>query len=219
MNWKQLLLLVVVVLGINACNSDYEPGFRYVAVETEFGVMEFKLYNSTPQHRDNFVKLIEEDFYEGLLFHRIKPNFMVQGGDPQSKGAGPNVQLGMGGPGYTIPKEFGALHYKGALAAARQPDSVNPQKASSGSQFYIVQGNQWTDENLAIIQKRGGFQYSPEQIELYKTLGGAANLDNDYTVFGECVKGLEIIDMLSVVPTNPADRPIQDIPMSLRVIK
>ncbi|MEO1435081.1 MAG: peptidylprolyl isomerase [Bacteroidota bacterium] len=220
MNWKQLLLLIVVVFGLNACGGEYESGFRYVAVETEFGVMEFKLYNSTPQHRDNFIKLIKEDFYEGLLFHRIMPEFMAQGGDPKSKGAGPEVQLGGSGPGYTLEKEFGALHYKGALAAARQPDQVNPKKESSGSQFYIVQGKTWTDAELAQIQKRGGFEYSPEQIDLYKTLGGTPFLDNDYTVFGECVKGLEIIDLLCAVPINQGSkRPIQDVPMSVRVIK
>lgn len=218
MKFKALAFLLLLAFTFNGC-GDYEKGFRYVTVETEFGVMEFKLYNSTPVHRDNFIKLINEGFYEDLLFHRIMPNFMAQGGDPKSKGAGPDVQLGLTGPGYVLPAEIGALHYKGALSAARQPDNVNPKFESSGSQFFVVQGKTWTDAELTQMETQGRYKYSPEQRELYKTLGGTPYLDNKYTVFGECVKGLEIIDRLCAVQTRPGDRPIEDITMSLKVTK
>ncbi len=184
-----------------------------VKMHTNYGDITIMLYNDTPQHRDNFLKLVEECFYDSTLFHRVIAGFMIQGGDPDSKDSAPKKQLGAGGPGYTVPAEFrkGLIHKKGALAAARQGDQFNPQKRSSGSQFYIVVGRPWTEDELDMVEERRGFEYTDEQREIYKTLGGYPFLDRKYTVYGEVVEGLDIVDAISVVDTNPADRPLQDI--------
>ena len=197
-----------------------------VKITTSQGVMVVELYDETPLHRDNFIKLVEEGFYNDLLFHRCIKNFMAQGGDPESRGASPSKMLGVGGPGYTIPAEFNAnfIHKKGALAAARQGDQVNPKKASSGSQFYIVQGQQLNDNQLTQFESRAamkipGFKYTEEQRKLYKTIGGTAMLDMDYTVFGEIVEGLDVLDKILAQPTKQGDRPLEDITMKMEVIK
>jgi peptidyl-prolyl cis-trans isomerase B (cyclophilin B) len=192
-----------------------------VEIETDYGTMTVQLSNATPQHRDNFIKLAEEGFYDGTLFHRVIQGFMIQGGDPLSKNPQPGARIGTGGPGYTIPAEFvdTLFHVKGAIAAARQGDAVNPEKRSSGSQFYIVQGRTFTDEELASVESRKGFRYSQEQREAYKTIGGTPFLDGDYTVFGKVIKGLEVIDKIAAVETNPGDRPKKDVKMKVRVIK
>ena len=184
-----------------------------VKMHTNYGDITIKLYNDTPQHRDNFLKLVEECFYDSTLFHRVIAGFMIQAGDPDSKNAIPKKQLGAGGPGYTVPAEFrkDLIHKKGALAAARQRDQVNPQKRSSGSQFYIVVGRPWTADEMIMVQERLGFKYTDEQKEIYETLGGYPFLDREYTVFGEVIEGLDIVDAISVVDTNPADRPLQDV--------
>lgn len=192
-----------------------------VEIETEFGNMTVWLYDGTPQHRDNFLKLAEQGFYDDLIFHRVINGFMIQGGDPNSRDAKPSQQLGSGGPGYTVPAEFvdSLIHKKGALAAARTGDQVNPKKASSGSQFYIVQGRPVKPEELSTVEGRKGFQYTQEQRETYFQMGGTPFLDRDYTVFGEVVQGLEVIDKIAAVQTNPGDRPAQDVKMKIRVIK
>lgn len=205
----------LTILFLAACH----PQGADAVIETQFGDIYVDLYDTTPQHRDNFEKLVKEGFYDGLLFHRVMSEFMVQGGDPDSRDAAPGAMLGNGGPGYTIPAEFGGLHVKGALSAARQPDQVNPQKASSGSQFYLVQGKQWTDAELDQIEQRQRITYSPEQRELYKTIGGTPFLDNDYTVFGEVIEGLAVIDSIAAVQTNPANRPLEDVPMTIKWIQ
>lgn len=190
-----------------------------IEIETEFGTMTAELYNATPKHRDNFIKLAEEGFYDGLLFHRVISGFMVQGGDPQSKNAPAGKMLGMGDPGYTIPAEFvdSLAHVKGALSAAR---TNNPEKKSSGSQFYIVQGSGPVgDDMLNQIEASKRFHYTPEQREGYKTLGGTPHLDRDYTVFGRVIKGLEVIDKIAAAQTDRNDRPVKDVTMKMRVIK
>ncbi|MDX1940161.1 MAG: peptidylprolyl isomerase [Saprospiraceae bacterium] len=197
------------------------PDKCLVEIETKFGTMLFELFDATPQHRDNFIKLAEEGFYDSLLFHRVINNFMIQGGDPNSKKAKPGQALGMGGPGYTVPAEFvdTLVHVKGALAAARQGDQVNPQKRSSGSQFYIVQGQVTTRATLDQIEARKGFRYGQAQREAYAALGGTPFLDRDYTVFGRIIKGMEVIDEIAKVQTAPGDRPVEDVIMTIRVIK
>ncbi len=189
-----------------------------VTMETEFGEMVIKLFDETPLHRDNFLKLAEENYYDGLLFHRVIKGFMVQGGDPDSKNAGPNQQLGRGGPGYTVPAEIGngLYHVKGALCAARQGDNVNPQKRSSGSQFYLVQGNQWTDDQLDRMEKTKGIKYSAEQRKIFKELGGTPHLDMEYTVFGQVIEGLDVIDKIADQPTKPGNRPVKDIKIKVK---
>ncbi|MFN8777542.1 MAG: peptidylprolyl isomerase [Flavobacteriales bacterium] len=197
-----------------------------VRITTPHGDIVIRLYDETPQHRDNFLKLVQEKFYDDLLFHRCIRNFMAQGGDPNSRGAGPDAMLGMGGPGYTVPAEINPalIHKKGALCAARQSDQVNPERRSSGSQFYLVQGVTMTDDQInqveAYVQRKSpGFKYTEEQRNVYKTLGGTAQLDMDYTVFGEVVEGLDVIDKILSQPTRPGDRPVADITMKMSVIQ
>lgn len=191
-------------------------------METTMGVMTIKLYDNTPLHRDNFIKLAESEFLDGLLFHRVIAGFMIQGGDPDSKNATPGSRLGSGGPDYTIPSEISAgnFHVKGALSAARQGDFVNPQKNSSGSQFYIVQGQVTPENQLRNAERSKRIQYSEEDIKKYTTIGGTPQLDNEYTVFGVVITGLDIIDKVAASQTDGSDRPVQDVKiLKVRVIK
>lgn len=192
-----------------------------VELSTTHGTMVIELYDDTPKHRDNFFKLADEGFYNDLLFHRVIEGFMVQGGDPQSKTAKPSQQLGTGGPGYQIPAEINPefVHVKGALAAARQGDQVNPDRKSSGSQFYIVHGKPMTDQEIQSMERRTGMTYTEEQKEDYRTLGGTAFLDGQYTVFGRVVSGLEVIDKIAAVKKGRGDRPEDDIKMKIETIK
>jgi cyclophilin family peptidyl-prolyl cis-trans isomerase len=192
-----------------------------VEIQTDYGSMLVWLYDATPEHRDNFLRLAEEQFYDSLLFHRVINGFMVQGGDPNSRGAGPNDRLGTGGPGYTIPAEIvdSLIHKKGALAAARTGDAVNPEKRSSGSQFYIVQGRPVTEKDLLMMESRKGIRYTKEQRDAYLELGGTPFLDREYSVFGEIIDGLEVIDKIASVQTAPGDRPVEDVKMIIRVIR
>jgi len=183
---------------------------KYKAIiTTTSGNIVLKLYDKTPQHRDNFVKLAKAHFYDSTLFHRVIPEFMIQGGDPDSKQAPKGKMLGGGDIGYTVPAEFVDEYYhkRGALAAARDN---NPQKASSGCQFYIVVGKKFTDADLDNIEKRTGKPYTAEQRETYKTVGGTPHLDHNYTVYGEVTKGMDIVDKIVNAPRNAADRPDED---------
>lgn len=189
-------------------------------ISTSLGDMTIILYDETPIHRDNFIKLIKEGYYDGTLFHRVIKDFMVQGGDPDSKNAAPNQPLGMGGPDYTLAAEFHPefFHKKGALAAARQGDQTNPERRSSGSQFYIVQGKKITRAELNNIASRGGVFYTPEQIKIYENIGGTPFLDQQYTVFGEVTIGLDVIDKIANVQTGGGNRPVNDLKMTIRLI-
>lgn len=188
-----------------------------VRIHTNLGDIRVKLYDSTPLHRDNFLKLVREGFYDSLLFHRVIRDFMIQGGDPDSKNAPAGVMLGNGGPGYDLPAEIKAPHLRGALAAARLPDPVNPLRKSNGSQFFIVQGQTQTDESLNQWEQRLRIKYSPEWREQYKVKGGTPQLDGQYTVFGEVVDGLEVLDKIAAVPRDENDRPLEDIRMTMKV--
>jgi len=190
-----------------------------VLLQTNYGDIVVRLSDSTPLHRDNFLKLVKTHYYDSVLFHRVIKNFMIQGGDPNSKHAKPGEPLGEGGPGYTIPAEFRAtlFHKKGVIAAARDN---NPEKASSGSQFYIVQGKIFTDAGLDSVEtyRLKGRKIPAEQREVYKTVGGTPHLDQGYTVFGEVVKGLDVVDKIASLPTSTGedrDRPLEDV----RIIK
>ncbi len=261
---KYLLSITLAIILFTACNKQANEGVTLL-METSKGNMKIKLYDETPQHRDNFVKLAEAGFYDSLLFHRVINEFMIQGGDPESKGAAPNTRLGNGGPDYLVPAEINyptLFHKKGALAAARTGDNVNPERQSSGSQFYIVQGKTYNDEGFEAIEKRyqdmkrqqlfyqtledykdtlqvlqeagnqEGFmdmrvvieevveqkladepkQTIPEEVkEVYRTRGGVPHLDDNYTVFGEVIEGLDIIDSIAAVNTNQMDRPLEDV--------
>lgn len=179
-------------------------------MNTKFGAMKILLYNGTPKHRDNFLKLTNEHFYDSLLFHRVIKNFMIQGGDPDSKHAKPGQMLGGGDVGYRVDAEFNTLlfHKKGVLAAARDE---NPTKASSGCQFYIVQGKKFTDSDLDNIEKQTGRKMSAEQREIYKTIGGTPHLDMGYTVYGEVIEGINVLDSIAAVKTDKTDRPLDDV--------
>lgn len=200
--------------------KDAEKVF-YVKIETSFGDMVVKLYNETPRHRDNFLNLVKEGTYNDLLFHRVINNFMIQGGDPNSKDAKPGQMLGDGGLDYTIPAEIvpGFYHKKGALAAARQGDDVNPQRESSSCQFYLVQGNVWTLERLKQMEVRMGKQFNEEQVKIYSTVGGTPWLDGEYTVFGEIVEGLDVVDKIAALACDRMNRPIQDVKMRMTIIE
>ncbi len=260
---KQLFLSLVVLALLASCQMSGNKGL--VVLETTRGDIKIKLYDETPEHRDNFLKLAKEGYLDSVLFHRVIKDFMIQGGDPDSKNAEPGQQLGNGGPDYTIPAEIDfpkLFHKKGALAAARTGDNVNPERRSSGSQFYIVQGKTFSDEDLAkvearvkdmgkqgvfykllenyrdtlaVLQQAGNqeammalqteimekveaeaanlpaFEIPEEVKEIYRTLGGVPHLDTNYTVFGEVVEGLEIVDEIAAVQCDPNDRPLEDV--------
>ena len=185
-----------------------------VVFQTSKGVIKVKLYNETSQHRDNFIKLVTQGYYNGVLFHRVIKDFMIQAGDPQSKNARPGVALGNGGPDYTIPAEFYAplYHKKGALAAARSGDNVNPNRESSGSQFYIVVGKKFTLDQLQSMENsKKHIPFTEEQKTVYTTIGGTPHLDYAYTVFGEVIEGLEVVDSIALVPTDERNRPLENV--------
>ena len=268
---KAILLLTLVASCIMACTGNQQKkthmekdNATLVRLETTLGNITVKLYNETPGHRDNFIKLVKEGAYDSTLFHRVIRSFMVQAGDPESKHASDTATLGNGDVGYTLPAEFNPtlFHKKGALAAARQGDDVNPEKASSGCQFYIVTGKKFSQAQLinmenqinearlatafnilarkhmkeifkmrkagdnegllelqdsleaqarAEVAKEPRFKFSKQQIDAYTTLGGAPHLDGNYTVFGEVVDGMDIVDKIESVKTNRADRPVTDV--------
>ncbi len=208
-----LLLTVAAAVAQKKSKKDY-----LVTITTEFGTMRAILHDQTPKHKANFIALADTGFYNGTLFHRTIENFMIQGGDPQSKKTRAGQALGEGDVGYQVPAEFDErlFHKKGALAAARDN---NPAKASSGCQFYIVQGKKFTDDELAVQEKRAARPLTDAQKQVYKTLGGTPHLDGSYTVFGEVIKGLEVLDTIAKQPRDNRDRPQKDIPMQVKVEK
>jgi len=214
---KKLLLFICTYSVLSAFAA--KPKNQYIRIKTEFGECIVKLYNETPLHRDNFLKLTKKGFYNGTLFHRVIKDFMIQGGDPDSKTAKPDSLLGNGDVGYTIPAEFrdSLFHKKGVLAAARDN---NPEKASSGCQFYLVQGKVFTDEQLnSLEEKRLKFKIPEWQRAIYKTIGGTPHLDRNYTAYGEIVVGLDMVDKIAVLATDKNNRPKQDVKMDITILK
>jgi cyclophilin family peptidyl-prolyl cis-trans isomerase len=205
------LFLSVIFCGvmIGQTLTQTEPVYL---IKTTMGNIKIKLYNETPKHRDNFIKLVKEGFYNGSIFHRVINQFMIQGGGAKN---------GSEDVGYTIPAEFNSkfIHKKGALAAARMPDQINPEKASSGSQFYIVQGKKFADPELDAIEQRINKKFTPEEREVYKNIGGTPHLDGAYTIFGEVIEGLDVIDKIAAVKTAAGDKPIEDIKMTIEEVK
>jgi peptidyl-prolyl cis-trans isomerase B (cyclophilin B) len=267
MNRRQTLVTIFILITITGCTQkkDY-----IVTIKTKFGDMVAILYDETPKHKANFIKLAKEHYYDGLLFHRVIEGFMIQGGDPESKNAKPGQRLGNGGPGYTIEAEFNPkfFHEKGALSAARLNDQMNPTKASSGSQFYIVQGKKLNAIEMKIDQQKFSTglqqffqkpenkpyydsiaklyqsgdpkayesyiislkpvvesqlgisvekQVDPKMVEAYSTVGGTPHLDGEYTVFGKVIKGLEVIDKIAALAKDEAERPTEDVTMTVTV--
>lgn len=219
------LLLLALVFILSAYNPTSNSNVRQadtnkdIELVTTKGTMIIRLSDSTPLHRDNFIKLVKQHFYDGLLFHRVISQFMIQTGDPQSKNAKPGDALGQGGTGYFIPAEMrtSLFHKKGALAAARTADEVNPNRESNGSQFFLVQGRIYSDGELDGIEqkKMNGNKIPEDHREVYKTIGGVPFLDQKYTVFGEVIKGVDIIDSIAAVPVGERNRPVEDV----RIIK
>ena len=276
-------LILLVVLGLLSLNTfgqkkkkDKLGKESLVLIQTDFGDIKIKLYNQTPIHRDNFLKLVEEGLYDSTLFHRVIPQFMIQGGDPDSKGAKEGTKLGDGGMGYTLEAEFvdSLIHKRGALAAARMPDNVNPEKRSSSSKFYIVQGRKFSEANLSGMAQKQNYnmkgqlmneffnrpenkaylsrlqtcqkekddsamqllmqeieplvdrefepkqiKFHPRAIEAYTTVGGAPHLDGGYTVFGEVVEGMDVVDAISAQSCDRNNRPLKDVSMKVKAVK
>ncbi len=229
---SMLFLMLLITYGCGKKNvvktaKEDVGGAKMVVISTKFGDMTVKLYDETPLHRDNFLKLVKDGTYDSTIFHRVIKAFMIQGGDPNSKGAAKEQRLGTGGPGYTVPAEINAkfIHKKGALCAARQGDRANPEKRSSGSQFYIVQGKTYTEAGIQSLQTKmkqrnpSAMQYTEQQIKDYIELGGTPHLDGEYTVFGEVIEGMAIIDSIANVSTARGDRPHEDIIMQMKIAK
>jgi peptidylprolyl isomerase len=278
---RTLAFVILLIISVLNSNSQQKKGMSketHVLITTSLGEINILLYNETPQHRDNFIKLAKSGFYDSILFHRVIKNFMIQCGDPDSKGAPRGKNLGSGGPGYNIPAEIipAYIHKKGAIAAARLGDNANPLRQSSGSQFYIVQGSlidpmqlKQVEENInngwkqtifyqyflapenkhlrdkvdsfkkandnaglnafgqqmekhvdSVYAKMPRFSYTEEQKKIYSTIGGTPHLDQSYTVFGEVTSGMDVVEKINMVSTDPSDRPIDDVKIiSMKVIE
>lgn len=262
---RVVLATFLVTILYTSCQTN-KLDEQVVLIETEMGNIKVKLYNETPEHRDNFIKLAKENHYNDVIFHRVINQFMIQGGDVTTS---PNFDSTKLNPNYTLKAEISPelFHKKGALAAARMGDDVNPEKNSSGTQFYIVQGKKFTTEELdkltkkknniletsitnkivmekadeqyekgldpdftliykemkdtidLVISKTMNYLYTDEQIQTYLTVGGTPHLDGDYTVFGEVIEGLDVIDKIAAAKTNQADKPLKDIKMKMKVLK
>ena len=218
---KKLIVSLLFSLALVAAFAK-GPVNQYVKISTAYGSCIIRLYNQTPKHRDNFIKLVKKGFYNGTLFHRVIQNFMIQGGDPDSKDpekAKPGAELGNGDVGYTVPAEFrdSLFHKRGVLAAARDD---NPAKASSGCQFYIVEGRRFTEGKLDTLEqtRMKGRKIPAWQREYYTTIGGVPHLDQNYTVYGEVVSGIDMVDRIAGVKTGKNDRPLQDVPMTVTLL-
>ncbi|MDO4159715.1 MAG: peptidylprolyl isomerase [Prevotellaceae bacterium] len=221
---RKLFLLIALFAFMSSAAQTNDTIRAEVLLETTMGNIKVALYNETPKHRDNFIKLVKEGFYDGLLFHRVIASFMIQGGDSASRNAVKGQLLGDSPEGYTIPAEIRypeIIHKRGALAAAREGDNVNPERASSASQFYIVYGKRFNDEMLDKVQRRidettnGTVKLTPEARECYKKKGGTPHLDGQYTVFGEVIEGINVVADIEFVETDDNDRPVEDV----RIIK
>lgn len=218
---KTLIFIVSMLLSATWMRAQTPDTIRHeVLLETTMGNIRIALYNETPKHRDNFIKLVKEGFYDGLLFHRVIDRFMIQAGDSASRHAAPGQLLGDSPESYKVPAEikFPALfHKRGAVAAARESDSVNPERASSASQFYIVYGRRFNDSMLDEAQLKldrstgGKVKLTPEVRETYKRIGGTPNLDGQYTVFGEVIEGIDTVKDIEWVETDKNDRPVEDV--------
>ena len=205
---------VVSVFMLSLCPLHAQETETLVLIDTDMGKIKVKLFNDTPLHRDNFIKNVKEHRYDGLLFHRVIKQFMIQGGDINSKDAPLDAHLGDGDLDYTIPAEFvypKYFHKRGMLCAARTPDEENPEKASSATQFYIVTGKFFTEMELDKMTKEKGIEFTPEQKEAYMLEGGTPHLDGNYTVFGEVIQGMKVVDKIQFVETNADDRPTKNI--------
>ena len=219
---KKLFAIGLLLIGLlSSLHLQAQEVETLVQIDTDMGKIKVKLFNDTPQHRDNFIKNVKEKRYDGLLFHRVIKQFMVQGGDINSKDAPIEQHLGDGDPGYTIPAEIvypKYFHKRGMLCAARTSDDENPERASSGTQFYIVTGKFYTEMELDKMEEKDNKTFTPEQREVYMLEGGAPHLDGTYTIFGEVIKGMKVVDKIQFVETNEDDRPLKNIKIKTMTI-
>ncbi|NIJ55867.1 peptidylprolyl isomerase [Dyadobacter arcticus] len=217
-NHKSILLTVLCLISVSVFAQKKSKKDEVVIVETNMGTMRFILFEETPKHKANFLKLAGDKFYDGLLFHRVIDDFMIQGGDPESKNAKPDEMLGKGENGYRVPAEFNAklFHQKGALAAARDN---NPAKESSGCQFYIVDGRKWSKTDLQKQEARAARKLTDDQKKVYETIGGTPHLDGAYTVFGQLIDGMEVVEKIASVDLDERNRPEKDVSMKVSVKK
>ena len=212
---KLNIIHLIILFMVSASSGSAQTAANSILIETSLGKIQCVLFAETPMHAENFVTLAEKGFFDGILFHRIIKDFMIQSGDPSTKVA---PKSGAHEADYTIPAEFhpNLYHKKGVLAAARQGDHVNPKRESSGSQFYIVQGKVFSDAELDNMEKAGAhIRFTPEQRKIYTSIGGTPHLDYGYTVFGEVIGGLEVVDKIAAVATGTMSRPLEDV----RIIK
>ena len=215
--------LAALVVLFGSIQVQAQEAETIVQIDTDKGKIKVKLYNDTPKHRDNFIKNVNDHLYDGLLFHRVIKQFMIQAGDINSKDAPIEQHLGDGDLGYTIPAEIvfpKYFHKRGVLAAARVGDEENPERASSASQFYIVTGKFFTEMELDKMEKEQGITFTPEQREAYMLEGGTPHLDGKYTIFGEVIKGMKVVDKIQFTETNAEDRPVENIRIkSMKIVK
>jgi peptidyl-prolyl cis-trans isomerase B (cyclophilin B) len=222
---KVLLIFfsVTFLITVNiTCQTTDIKSLTKVVISTDSGDIRLVLYDETRLHKENFIKLVKEGYYDGQLFHRLIKNFMLQGGDPNSKNAERGEILGQGGPGYTIPSEINPIyfHKKGALAAARKGDEANPSKASSGSQFYIIQGSLFSQNQLdQMVMRQKHTPFTEAEISAYTKTGGSPHLDGGYTVFGEVYEGLDVLDKLMNVPVDAYNRPLADLHFTIKILE
>ncbi len=225
MKIKKLFMgcLAALVVLFGSIQVQAQEAETIVQIDTDKGKIKVKLYNDTPKHRDNFIKNVNDHLYDGLLFHRVIKQFMIQAGDINSKDAPIEQHLGDGDLGYTIPAEIvfpKYFHKRGVLAAARVGDEENPERASSASQFYIVTGKFFTEMELDKMEKEQGITFTPEQREAYMLEGGTPHLDGKYTIFGEVIKGMKVVDKIQFTETNAEDRPVENIRIkSMKIVK
>lgn len=253
---NKLLIYTLIALMLSACGVS-KKGAKILTISTDMGTIKVKLYDETPLHTNNIVKLAQEKFYDGIIFHRVIKDFMIQGGDPTSKNPEPNARYGEGDAGYLLDAEFcdTIIHQRGAIAMAREGDNVNPERKSSSSQFYIVVGKVFTNDELdrmehrinqrqreqtiqtianqmldagimdnaiiankidSALNSQPKFKYTEKQRKIYTTIGGTPHLDGKYTVFGEVIEGMDVVEKISVVKTNENDRPLVDIKMKIK---
>ncbi len=213
---------LVFLIAIVSCTATKKTSVIVVKpvkvnITTDSGTIVLMLYDKTPLHRDNFVKLVKEKFYDGLLFHRAIHDFMIQGGDPDSRDAKPGALLGVGSLNYTIPAELDTalFHKKGALAAAREDDQSNPKRESSSTQFYIVEGQTFTNSQLDRVEEKYNVNIPENHRKIYETIGGTPFLDMKYTVFGEVISGMDVVEKIANAPIDENNRPLNDIHMKM----